>query len=939
MAAIADANVSINAAGAIRWTGAATTNRHTVLEFIQWLMLKQAQEQAAGDDLLDITVDTPFDRSTDQIVTLNSPFNIDETFARHLYDGSVAQTNPTYGGEDLWSGLGIIGPSESGTEYMILQNGKVIDAFWGVGINPEAAPSLVYSRHLIKSKEAGSKIDGQRITVLSRELGDQYRRFPVTLGTGNSVAAIGNAADIFNETPDATIAGWSTIVNTEGFQELNIDGNGAAGQEFYSQWDTGSQSINDTYERTKWITQRAHEADATSGAVSGTNYVIENATILGQAQSFIPLSDVTEKLVEARWQIKIGGGTPTGTIYCELWDSDDASPGVPTGGALARSEGIPASAITSSYEAVIFRFNNLDPTVGSDQRSGLDLANTEYYIVLRHDAGDGSNFFHVEGSATSVDSTQDRAEDTGSWAGSGTTDLNLIVKSCPAIHGLPGEQFEGISVDVGFDNESGATGVPEDTIAMWGTKVFYDTLVGGPFFPGEPVTFRAEAAGNALKSGGIVLYDDATDELIVALDTPGAAVIDDNDLIEGLVSGATAAINVSGGAILDEDKGGGTGIVLAKDDNGTTGELYIQVMTGVTPVENNRIRASDLDGDPLLDFVDATAVIASRTLNPEFVGTSTGSNIIGAYGIGFDPNDVGSSDRFRSLDNGSRVPKNNVQFTISGLVIGEDRVLVGPRTGAALDRGQWLVSTALTAAAETALVVKTGTDTVPFPDAEENWPTSGNGAEVSRLRVYRDDGASKRLPYTSHDGTGTFTLTTGNLGGTLNVEVSGVGGAGGQFDRITAGSFLDDGYENGQRISTLLFTNGGNNATFTIDSVTDTAIVVVDDTGMVNESAGGGNETITVDGYDFQTGGTEGTGPSGWASEDASVNNDAFLAFIDALANATSLSFTGVHGGTNRDLYVRVRDGGGTPIKTFFSDSAQFLATPQTVAAVRTDDF
>ena len=91
MAAIADADVSIDTSGNIRWEGAATTNRHSVLEFIQWLQDKQDDGQAAGDDILDITVDTPFDRSTDQIVTLNWPFNIDDTFATHLYDGSVQQ--------------------------------------------------------------------------------------------------------------------------------------------------------------------------------------------------------------------------------------------------------------------------------------------------------------------------------------------------------------------------------------------------------------------------------------------------------------------------------------------------------------------------------------------------------------------------------------------------------------------------------------------------------------------------------------------------------------------------------------------------------------------------------------------------------------------------------------------------------------------------------
>src|SRR3989344_5227761 len=513
MAAIANADVSIDASGNIRWTGAATTNKHTVLEFIQYLMDKQDDAQAAGDDLLDITVDTPFNRSTDQILTLNSPFNIDDTFATHLYDGSVSQTQPTVGGETLYSGLGVIGPVESGTEYMILQDGKVLPSFWGTGINAEASPSLVFSRHLVKSKYAGVKIDGQRITVLARELSDQYRRFPVTMGTGNSVAAIGNGADIFNTTADATIAGWTTIANTEGFQELNIDNTGAALQEFYSQWDKGSQSINQVYERTKWISQRSHVADVTATA-SGTNYIIDNATILGQAQSFKPLTG-SEKLTEARFKIKIGGGAPTGPIYAELYDSDDAggdATSAPTGNPLARSERVLASAITSTYETVIFRFNRFVPfgvaplAGGADQLAGLTLSNAEYFIALKNDEGAAGAYFHLDGNATgTTDTTQNRAELTGVWTGS-DNDIQLTVKSSPVIHDVPGEIFQGINIEVGYDGEAGA-GVVEDEICMWGSLVFYDTLAGGPFFPGELVTFRTEAAGNALKSGGTVLYD------------------------------------------------------------------------------------------------------------------------------------------------------------------------------------------------------------------------------------------------------------------------------------------------------------------------------------------------------------------------------------------------------------------------------------------------
>ena len=118
MGAIANGDVSISVAGAIRWTGAATTPRHTVLEFIQFMMDKQDDGVAAGDIVLDITVDTPFDRSTDQIVALNSPFNIDDTFALHLYDGSVSQIDQDNGEQTLYGGLNVIGPVESGTEYI-----------------------------------------------------------------------------------------------------------------------------------------------------------------------------------------------------------------------------------------------------------------------------------------------------------------------------------------------------------------------------------------------------------------------------------------------------------------------------------------------------------------------------------------------------------------------------------------------------------------------------------------------------------------------------------------------------------------------------------------------------------------------------------------------------------------------------------------------------
>jgi hypothetical protein len=936
MAAIDADDVSISTGGAIRWEGAATTNRHSVLEFIQFLMDKQDDGVAAGNDILDITVDTPFDRSTDQIVTLNSPFNIDDTFALHLYDGSVAQTNQVVanGGEDLYSGLNIIGPVVSGTQYMIFQNGKTLPGFWTTGINPEAAPSLVFSRHLIKSKVAGSQIDGQRITVLARELASQFRRFPVTLGTGNSVAAIGNGLDIFNETLDATLAGYDgTIINTEGFQELNIDGTGATGQEFYSQWDPDTQSINDTYEFTKWISQRAHSADA--NAESAEAFIIDDndTTSVGIGSEFSATGNV-EHLVQATASIRIGAGTAhTGTLYCLLYDSDDVATAAPTGAILARSEPILASAITATFEDVIFRFNRLDPTDGTDQSSGLLLVpDQEYFFFLKHDEGSATDYFEAEGDTTTADDGNfARETPPATFVGVGTSALQFDVRTSRNLHQQPGETIQGINVDVGYDGEGG-TGVAEDEVVFWGTKIVYDAP-SGTFIPGEQITIREDGT-LAFKVGGELLFADGTD-MVVSLDAPSAAVIDDNDVIEGITSGATAVINVAGGAIEDESLGGGTGLVLAIDDNTGAGELYIQILTGVSPVEDNRIRSPNT---PLTNLVDATNVIVPRVINPEFVGTSTGSNIIGAYGIGFDPDEVNSSDRFTDLAGDPRIPQNNVQFTVSGLIAGEDRVLVGPRTTTTLERGMWLTATAaLNTLTETAVILGTGSDTVPFPDAQENWPDAGTGALVSRLRIARDDGIFQLIPYDSHNGTTTFTLGT-PVSGTVTLNVTGVGGAGGQFDR-TSGSFITDGFEQGARFTVALTPTSDGDYTADSISADGLSIVVVDDTGMTNES-GNGDETVTGIGWDF-TDATDGVGPSGWDSSEAAIGNEVFMGFIDLLAAATTASFTGVHS-TNRNLFVRVRDGGtagdGIPTKTFEANAAQFLSTPQSVAATRTDD-
>lgn len=555
MAIADDFSVAIN--GDIRYTG--TTTNYTVLELHRWLQDLADNASSSGNDLVDITSSTPSDRSTDNIITLNAPYNIDDTAAEHLYDGSITQD----GGDTVYSGLVVVGSLASTTTLKIIQNNVFYDSqsapFWGTGLNTDAANNILL-RCLVKTRASGADIDGKRIRVHARKLGDTYAEFSLTLGLGNSTAAIFTSTDLNNQTAAGTISGWTSITNTEGYQLIDLN-NGNGDRPFYSQWNIGTQSLNDTYERTKWITR---------------------------------------------------------------------------------------------------------------------------------------------------DSTSE------------------------TIHGVNGELFRGITHEWDFDNEASGP-FQEDEVLSWGT-------------------------------------------------------------------GATA----------------GTGLLLALDDNGTTGTMWIQLLTGVVPTDGMQIT-----GGTSSATCDVDGAVTARTVPVHFIGASTGSNIIGAFGIGFDPNDIGASDQLFDLTNTQQVPPNNQSFFVTGLVVGEDRVLVGPEDGAgALDLDQFTLNTTLSGAAETSVVL---TSAIPT-----DTPSTGT------IRIELDSGVYRRVAYTSYSG-----------------------------------------------------------STFTIAST------------------------------DFST-------------DNATAGNNTYISYIDALADSTEMSFTAIFLAT-RTLFIRVRDGGGTPIKTF-ETTGTFGAAGGSTTAIRTGD-
>jgi hypothetical protein len=255
----------------------------------------------------------------------------------HIYDTSI-----TYGGgTDIYDGIQVFGNS---TNIQVIQNGaRIINDFWNqpkmITAVEDAASSTTH-RFLIKTRTAGVDIDGRRLIGTQRELGTVYTEFSIGGGTsrGNNVLALTANNDLNNNTIDATIAGWDTIVNSsEGYTPL--DANADTTNEFYySNWTKATFTINQFYERAKWIQTRvagigvdtpARDADQTIYGLPGDVFrgITHEVAVSGGAGAFVEPEAVswtggTGQLLAidslgsptTAWVQILTGVAPTGTL-------------------------------------------------------------------------------------------------------------------------------------------------------------------------------------------------------------------------------------------------------------------------------------------------------------------------------------------------------------------------------------------------------------------------------------------------------------------------------------------------------------------------------------------------------------------------------------------------------------------------------------------------
>ena len=201
---------------------------------------------------------------------------------------------------------------------------------------------------------------------------------------------------------------------------------------------------------------------------------------------------------------------------------------------------------------------------------------------------------------------------------------------------------------------------------------------------------------------------------------------------------------------------GGTGQMLAIDSPTAGTKMWIQLLSGVAPTDGVVITGGI---SAATVAINVTVTDRSALITTPFVGASTGSAIIGSYGLTLLTGDLSSADKVFDLTNAQITPPNNVTFTVGGLVATEDYVTVSDWDGTttdvdgnpALNKSQMALNTALTADNITAVVIgHANGDVTTIPS---DTPASGF------IRVTDDKGLDRRLHYSSWTGV-TFTVDT-----------------------------------------------------------------------------------------------------------------------------------------------------------------------------------
>lgn len=421
----------------IRYIGPSHTtagaNWVTVLELHRWLQDLADDAGASGDDFMDMTKDTPSDKSFDTIINLTNGFNIDDTTAEYIYGGSIIQA----GGDVIYDGVQVV--ANAGCHVEVVQNGAIIaNDFWNSipngssakGINPDTANGIA-SRFMVKVRTGAADVDGRKLLFQTREWGKTYSEFKVNgTGRGVNVVPLTFADDLNNATLEATIAAIADVSNTEGFRSIDVN-NDSTPENYYSEWDRGANSINTFYERMKWLTRRGSAStiygingelfrgithEITVDTPTGTFSAVEGVSWSGGTGRMLAINSPTAPT--KMWiQLLTGaaptdnqtitGGTSGATCLVNVTVTERALSfpfcGVSTGSAIIGGYGFGLQALDLSAADKVFDLTNTQrqaPNYVTFTVGGI-VSGEDYVIVAPNDGGAiDLNFFTLDGALT-----------------------------------------------------------------------------------------------------------------------------------------------------------------------------------------------------------------------------------------------------------------------------------------------------------------------------------------------------------------------------------------------------------------------------------------------------------------------------------------------------------------------------------------------------------
>ncbi len=266
---------SIDGSGNLRQAAAfvpGTSSRYTTLQLHAWLQDLADNPAPGGDDLVSILGSNPSElagkrnAARPMALTLLPNININDATSQWFKFGSIEQN----GGDDLYTGLKVLGTNPASTPVYIVQSNAKITKYW-------ADADIADFQILVKAKAGGALIDSGAIAVYSRKYGQTYSHFDANLAAGGEqVAAISTAVDgniSLSAAAAEAVFGDITITVGDTNQDLG-NGNGSKLYKGTIALD-GTTTLADAYQALMWATSES--STATINGVAGWQYRKLNA--------------------------------------------------------------------------------------------------------------------------------------------------------------------------------------------------------------------------------------------------------------------------------------------------------------------------------------------------------------------------------------------------------------------------------------------------------------------------------------------------------------------------------------------------------------------------------------------------------------------------------------------------------------------------------------